>query len=112
MQIIYSMKIVYNNFIPFRGYAAINLFGVVFARKGVMITDRTINHESIHTKQMKETGYIIFYVWYLVEWIIRLFMPGNAYRNISFEREAYANEKDKDYLNNRKFFSWIKYLKA
>ena len=38
-------------------------------------------------------------------------MKGNAYRNISFEREAYANEEYIDYLENRKRFAWIKYIK-
>jgi len=33
-----------------------------------------------------------------------------AYRNISFEREAYANESNPDYLTNRKFFSFFNYL--
>jgi hypothetical protein len=31
-----------------------------------------------------------------------------AYRNISFEREAYANEKDLDYLKRRSFFGFLK----
>ena len=26
-------KIIYNKFIPFKGYVAINLFGIIFARK-------------------------------------------------------------------------------
>lgn len=43
------MKIIYNNIIPFPGFAAINLFGIMFARNGVNITNKTINHESIHT---------------------------------------------------------------
>jgi len=50
-------------------------------------------------------------LWYVVEWIIRLFLKGNAYRNISFEREAYSNEKDLSYLDNRKIFAWTKYIK-
>ena len=48
------MKIVYNNFIPFKGFSAINLFGVLFARKGVKISKKIINPELIHTAQMKE----------------------------------------------------------
>ena len=51
-----------------------------------------------------------FYVWYVLEWLIRLFMRGNAYRNISFEREAYANEANPEYLKNMKWGSWLKYL--
>ena len=33
-----------------------------------------------------------------------------AYKNISFEREAYQNQNDLDYLSNRKHYSWIKYV--
>ena len=54
------MKIVYNNFIPFKGFSAINLFGVLFARKGVKISKKIINHELIHTAQMKE-----LYIYYI-----------------------------------------------
>ena len=63
------MKIVYNKFIPFKGFCAINLFGIIFARKGCKVTPRTINHEKIHTAQMRELGYIGFYVLYFLEWL-------------------------------------------
>lgn len=33
MAILTGMKIIYNDIIPFKGYKAINLFGIVFARK-------------------------------------------------------------------------------
>jgi len=106
-----NMKIVYNNIIPFEGFAAINLFGIFFVRKNVIISDRLINHESIHTAQMKETLFIFFYIWYIIEWLIK-FVPygGEAYYNLSFEREAYQNAENKDYLKNRKLFSFLKYL--
>lgn len=86
------MKIIYNNIIPFKGFIAINLFGVLFVRKDAVISEQTINHEKIHTAQMKEMLYIFFYLWYIIEWLIRLFMKGNAYRNISFEKEAYNHD--------------------
>lgn len=58
---------------------------------------------------MKELLYIPFYIIYLLEWLIRLFLPGNAYRNISFEKESYNNEYNFDYLKNRKKFAmWRK----
>lgn len=104
------MKIIYNNVIPFKGFAAINLFGILFVRNGVKITDRLINHESIHTKQMKELGYILFYIWYLIEWLINLWIYNNsftAYRNIRFEKEAYENERNLDYLKTRKHYNYI-----
>lgn len=104
------MKIIYNNIIPFNGFLAINLFGILFVRGTYRDLSATVlNHEKIHTAQMKELWYIPFYVIYLLEWIVRLFMPGNAYRNISFEREAYDNEGNMSYLTNRKRYAmWMK----
>lgn len=113
------MKIVYNNIIPFKGFAAINLFGILFVRKDCknQVSDEMINHESIHTEQMKEMLFIFFYLWYIIEWFIKLFKygdstggDGGAYRNISFEREAYNNEANLDYLKKRKRYSWWYYL--
>ena len=110
------MKIVYNRLVPFRGFLAINLFGVLFVRLNSdgskpLLTDSTLNHESIHTAQMKELGYIFFYLLYFMEWMIRLVInPLNAYRSISFEKEAYRNEDNPDYLKTRRHYSWIHYL--
>lgn len=101
-----------NNIIPFPGYNAINLFGVVFVRK-----DRwerktqpqraeILNHEEIHTAQMKELLYVGFYICYLFEWLYRLiFHTSTAYRGISFEREAYEHQSDLDYLDTREHFA-------
>lgn len=99
------MKVIENNIIPFPGFKAINLFGVVFVRTGVTMNAVDLNHESIHTAQMKELGYVFFYLIYFCEWAIRLFMKGNAYRNISFEKEAYFHEEDLSYLNKRKHYA-------
>lgn len=97
------MKIIYNNIIPIKGFLAINLFGVLFVRGTYRDINATVlNHEKIHTAQMKELWYIPFYIIYLLEWIVRLFKKGNAYRNISFEREAYRNEHDMNYLDNKR----------
>lgn len=104
------MKIIYNNLIPFKGFKAINLFGVLFVRKGCTMSESDINHEAIHTAQMKEMLYIFFYAWYIIEWVIRLLMKGNAYQNISFEKEAYENENSLSYLNTRNKYSWFKYI--
>ena len=51
------MKVIYNKLIPFKPFAAINLFGFVFARKEYKpLYERTLNHERIHTEQMKEAN--------------------------------------------------------
>lgn len=103
------MKIIRNPFIPFPGFAAINLFGVLFVRKNAVVTERMLNHEKIHSAQMKELGYIFFYIIYVLEWLVKLFLPGNAYRNISFEREAYQHEADKYYRLYRKRYAMWKH---
>lgn len=107
------MKIKYSKIIPFKGFYAINLFGTYFIReeyKGKTIPKSTLNHEAIHTAQMKEMGYIFFYVWYFIEWLIRLVINGrHAYKSLSFEQEAYSNEENYEYLNKRKPYSWFKY---
>ncbi|MDE7180492.1 MAG: hypothetical protein K2N88_04785 [Muribaculaceae bacterium] len=107
------MKIIYNKILPFgKRYYAINLFGVLFA-KGPC-DEQLLNHERIHTRQMIELGFVFFYLLYISEWLIRLLICRNyfeAYRNISFEREAYANESNKDYLHNRKTWTWKRYIK-
>ncbi|MDO4185119.1 MAG: hypothetical protein Q4D30_01325 [Bacteroidales bacterium] len=105
------MKIVYNNIIPFKGYKAINLFGVLFARRGRMVGEVLLNHERIHTAQMREMLYIPFYVWYLLEWAVKLVIyrsQDKAYRAISLEREAYQNERRTRYLSERKHYCWTK----
>lgn len=109
------MKIVRNNIIPFKGYKAINLFGILFVRGDAVMTSTDINHEEIHTEQMKEMLYVFFYLWYAIEWLVRLVMYRNAntaYRNISFEREAYMNQGSMSYLQGRGRYAWWKYLKG
>ena len=74
-----------------------------------------INHEKIHLKQQLELLVIPFYIFYVVEFLFRLIQYKNrqkAYRNISFEREAYANEANLDYLSRRSIWSFLKYLRV
>ena len=104
------MKIVYSKYIPFKGFKAINLFGIIIVRKGLTLSQTEFRHEAIHTAQMKEMLYIGFYLWYIVEWLIRLFKKGNAYRNISFEQEAYCNQHRPNYFYERPHFGWLNYL--
>lgn len=104
------MKVIYNNIIPFKDTIAINLFGVLFVRKDnkVPLTECDLMHERIHTAQMKELGYIFFYLLYFGEWLFNLCKYGiksdTAYYMISFEREAFSNEKNMDYLKTRKHY--------
>ena len=125
------MKIIRNKFIPFPGFKAINLFGVLFVRSNAKIDEVTINHEAIHSRQFVELMILFavatvfirwwlpvfapfaFYVWYAVEWLVHLIRFRStyiAYRRISFEREAYANEGDTSYLSGRNWFNFLKYI--
>ena len=105
------MKIIYNNIIPFKGFKAINICTFLFVRKGVRLSDKLLNHERIHTAQMKEMLFIGFYIWYFVEWLIEIFHYGStAYHTNTFEREAFDNDDNLTYLDNRKSFEWLKYV--
>ena len=120
------MLVVRNSLIPVKPYKAMNLFGVLFLRKEYDHADqRTIRHERIHTAQMLEMLVLPFYLWYVIEWVVRLLCRERfAYWNISFEREAYDNEDDLTYLDDvkshtgevvkkhtRRPYAWVKYLK-
>lgn len=72
-----------------------------------------INHEKIHIRQQIELLVLPFFLWYGIEYLIRLFQFRNwkaAYLNISFEREAYQNEKNLHYLKQRSFWSFFRYI--
>ena len=100
-----------------------------------------INHERIHQIQQIECSIIglilgiilwlsfdislwwvlvptlgFFYLWYGIEYLIILcFVKWNKqnerYHDVSFEEEAHNNDKDLDYLEDRKPFAWFKYIK-
>lgn len=104
------MKIIYNSFIPFgKHYAAINLFGILFVKHGIVASETLLNHEKIHTAQIRELLYLGFYILYVTEWLLRLIQyRGNnyrAYRAISFEHEAYQHQTSPNYLNQRMPFA-------
>lgn len=72
-----------------------------------------MNHERIHLRQQAELLLIFFYLWYVTEFFLRWAQFKNrreAYRNISFEREAYNNEKDLFYLKKRPLFNFFNFL--
>lgn len=95
----------------FRGMA---IFPFIFLKdKSLALNKVIINHERIHLRQQLEMVWIFFFIWYGIEFLIRWIQYKNlnqAYFQISFEREAYANENNLVYLKNRKIFSFINYL--
>jgi len=130
-------KVIFNNLIPFKGFMAVCLWPFILVRSQSAddYSAVTNNHEHIHIRQQKEMLIVgmllaviafvaglglwgllllpIFFWWYVLEWLCRLVQYRDtykAYRNISFEREAYANEKDMAYNGSRKPFTWFRYL--
>lgn len=117
------MLIIRNRILPFAGFWAINLMGVVFVRREIKVGEEVsqrewitlLRHEEIHTRQMWELLIVGFYAWYVLEWIVRWAMYRNArraYFNISFEREAYAHQSHRQYHRHRKPYAFLKYLKG
>lgn len=97
--------------IPFRGFAAVNVFGIIFVRKEAQISESLLNHEQIHTAQMKELLYIAFYVLYFSHFLFLLFKyrnPMQAYSSVCFEKEAYENQDDLGYLKRRRKYRYFK----
>lgn len=130
--------VIYNNIIPFKGSKAVTIWPLIFARKSAKwLKDYEENHENIHLRQQLEvlvmsamiilmavlsldlsrwwmfTSFGVYYTWYGLEWLIRLAVYRDAhmaYRNIAVEQEAYLNERDMTYLNQRKAFVWVRYI--
>ena len=94
--------------------SAVTIFPFILVRgKGFSVDKYLINHERIHLSQALELLVLPFYIWYIIEFIVRYLYYidfDKAYKNISFEREAYTNDHNLSYLKNRKFWSFIGYL--
>lgn len=129
------MKIIYNKYIPFNGFSAMNILGLVFTKVNPeRVTQRTKRHEQIHTMQQYEimltsalVSLILCNIWaswwymlgcvvlpliiYVLAWLIELALPpyNSAYKDSPFEREAYMNDEDAEYLVTRPLFAWVKY---
>ncbi|WP_353780150.1 hypothetical protein [Winogradskyella sp. 3972H.M.0a.05] len=106
--------VIISKYIVPKGYTGIALFPFVFLKEKYLISDATlINHEKIHLRQQLELLILPFYLFYFLEFALRLIQYKDwsiAYRNISFEREAYKNENDLDYLKSRSFWAFLKHL--
>jgi hypothetical protein len=98
---------VHNNIIPFGRFTAMAFYPFIFIKKKLIkgsTLKRTVNHEKIHLAQQREMFLVFFYLYYGYWWI------KYGYRNIPFEREAYAKQDDKYYLRYRKDYAFLDYL--
>jgi hypothetical protein len=97
-----------------KGFHGLTVYPFVFVKQRTDAVNLVFrNHEKIHIRQQSELLVLPFFVWYFVEYAVRLLQYKNthlAYRNISFEREAYANELHLDYLKTRPFLGFLNYL--
>ncbi|MDT0645847.1 hypothetical protein RM545_04035 [Zunongwangia sp. F260] len=108
------MILVVNKYLLGKGFKGVSIWPFVIVKYAWLKDDRLfINHERIHLRQQLELLLIFFYIWYFAEFFIRLLKYKStykAYRNISFEREAYKMESDSQYLNRRRFWAFLNYL--
>ena len=125
------MKVIYNKFIPFKGFYAITIIKWIFVREeykyldGLSVYNKMINHESIHEQQILDftpkifpkwlrytIGSICFYLLYGLEWLFKLIpcliKNRSAYRSLCAEQEAFKNEADSNYINKREKLTWLK----
>lgn len=128
--------IIRNKHIPFKGFAVMNILGVLFVREDAEMTAEALNHEAIHTRQQYEimVASAILFLWvvntyswwcylliifampivlYVLAWLIELIRPpyDSAYKDTPFEREAYANQHNPNYLDSRPWFAWVRYIR-
>ena len=108
------MFVVVNKFLLSKNFDGVVLWPfIVLKRRALKENQVFMNHERIHLKQQVELFILFFFIWYFLEYLIRLIKYKDSYKaysRISFEREAYANEKDLGYISNRKFWGFLKYM--
>jgi hypothetical protein len=109
-----DMFVVVNKFILSRHFDGVVLWPFIVVKRAELKKNPIfMNHERIHLKQQVEMLLIFFFLWYFFEYLIRLLKYGDsykAYNKICFEREAYANEKNLKYRENRPFWNFLNYL--
>ncbi|MCC9041750.1 hypothetical protein LNQ81_03415 [Myroides sp. M-43] len=94
------------------GFDGITLYPFIFLKsKDSKNNLYLVNHERIHLHQQAELLIVFFYLWYLMSFFyyyLRLRSVKLAYKEVIFEREAYQNEHNLEYLKTRKFFSFLR----
>lgn len=108
------MFLIVSKYLIPKGYRGMTIFPFVIIKNFFDKDNKVlVNHEKIHIRQQIELLILPFFLIYFLEYLFRLiqFQDRNkAYRNISFEREAYANERNLDYLKTRPFWKFKNYI--
>lgn len=94
-------------------YSAMALYPFILIKRNELRDNaELIHHEKIHHRQQLELLIVGFYILYGINYLFHLAKHRNhykAYRAIIFEREAFAMDKDLDYLKRRKIFAFRKF---
>jgi hypothetical protein len=94
------------------------IYPFIFVHKKSYLTrteeqrETLIQHEMIHLVQQYEGFVVGIYMWYILEYLVRLLVFRShlkAYLTNSMEVEAYVNEDNPVYLISRKKFNWFQY---
>lgn len=88
---------------------------ILLSDKAQLMDENTINHEKIHLRQQIELLIVGFYLLYAMEYLYGRWNGKShyqAYRRISFEKEAYSNEKNHNYIQQKKYLSFRQYWSA
>ena len=105
-----------NPLLPVKGYSFMNICAIMFTRSEDYIkrmSQATVTHEKTHTKQILEMGIVFFYLWYVLEWFVRLFIDKNghtAYRNISPPSPPTSAAEHPEYKRKTFSYGWLKWI--
>lgn len=88
-------------------------FGIwIFSKTS--FTTRLRIHETIHFKQQLELAFVLQFLLYGLSFLINVIrFKGDFYKSYRlnwFEQEAFDNDIDPHYLENRKPYAWVKYI--
>lgn len=107
------MILIVSKYLIPKGYRGLTIFPFVIIKYPNSKDNKVLlNHENIHIRQQLELFILPFYIWYFVDFGFQYFKYRDkqmAYRNIIFEREAYSNENDLEYLKSRSFWAFLKF---
>lgn len=101
--------------VPRLSVAAIAIYPFILVKTAAYKNDDVlINHEKIHHRQQLELLILPFYILYFIHYLVNLIAYKShyqAYLHIVFEKEAYAEECNLQYLAKRELFAWLKWFK-
>lgn len=123
--------VIRNKYLPLGDFKVMNILGFLFVREEVEVSPTILRHEAIHTRQQREIlvlsliialpfaswwsipiALVMPFILYVLAWLVALALPpyDSAYKDTPFEREAYANQHNPNYLDSRPWFAVVRYI--